>query len=148
MSGQVLTAGAMLALGVAVATDVTGRRVPNTVVVTLALLWAARAWTDGAAGTIDGLVFAGVLLTAGVVLYATDAMGAGDAKLAGVIGLWVGGEQAAEYLMGVGVCAMALVAWGIMRKERDNLPFATALAPPAMAILAMRLWEEPLRMLI
>jgi len=83
--------------------DLRTRRIPNLLVVlTLVggLVWAV--WRKGWPGAADGLLAALLLAMPFVVLFAFAGGGAGDAKLMGALGFWLGVFN--------GVAALAAVA--------------------------------------
>lgn len=106
----------LLALGlVAAASDVSRFRIPNWVCAALVAVFVAVALAHpfgidwwGHLGT--GAAF----LALGLALYLFGVLGAGDGKLLAAMGLWVGWEQAATYLLYVvllgGALALALLA--------------------------------------
>ena len=85
----------------------------------------------------------GVLLVLGFGLFLMGALGAGDGKLMAVAGLWIGPTDISTFLFGVGLLGMAsglvcLLPFDATRRLRNNIPFAVAIAPPAIALLALR----------
>lgn len=130
----------------AAATDLRGRTVPNAIPLSLLALFAVQAAADptapGASPPAHVAVGA-VLLAAGFALYCTGRFGAGDAKLLAAAGLWVGPADLSAFLLGLGACAFALVAVALLpmeraRRMRRELPFAVAIAPPALAVIVPR----------
>jgi prepilin peptidase CpaA len=89
-----MTSFHLIALGVAVAAagwDVATRRIPNALTFGAALAaFAAHAWTGGWPGAAQALAgwAAGVALFFPV--FALGGMGAGDVKLLGAVGAWLG----------------------------------------------------------
>ena len=128
------------------ATDLRGRTVPNAIPLALLALFAVHAASDpaGPGGSPwVHLAVGAVLLAAGFALWRTGKFGAGDAKLAAAAGLWAGPADLAMFLFGLGACALALAAFALlplerMRRMRANLPFAVAIAPPALAVTIPR----------
>lgn len=124
------------ALALVIATDLFRRIIPNTVVLTLiagfALLWALGVITDaplrllGAAGILAG----------GFALFARDVIGAGDAKLAGALALWLDPAQLPLFLALCGLIGLGLVAAAAVRAWLSpgraalvpTLPYGVALA--------------------
>ena len=128
------------------ATDLRGRTVPNAIPLALLALFAVHAASDpaGPGGSPwVHLAVGAVLLAAGFALWRTGKFGAGDAKLAAAAGLWAGPADLAMFLFGLGACALALAAFSLlplkrMRRMRADLPFAVAIAPPALAVTIPR----------
>ena len=84
-----------------------------------------------------------VLLAAGFALYLGGRFGAGDGKLIAIAGLWIGPADLGFFLLGLGACALALSLFALLpfektRRLRSDLPFAVAIAPPAMAVMIPR----------
>ena len=126
--------------------DLRSRRIPNVIPLALLGLFAAYA-AAGAAGPPAGvwvnLVIGVVLLAAGFALYLGGRFGAGDGKLIALAGLWIGPADLSVFLLGLGACALALSLFALLpfertRRLRSDLPFAVAIAPPAMAVMIPR----------
>jgi prepilin peptidase CpaA len=121
----------------AVVCDLRSRRIPNALVasgIALGLLLAAVApaggglvgHSAGAMGFVPALL--GGLLGLGLFLplYALRAMGAGDAKLLAMVGVWLGAPAVAYAalwtLLAGGVLALGwALATGVLRRVIDNL---------------------------
>ncbi len=130
--------------GGAVVSDLTGRWIPDSVPLTLLILFVfytltighlASVWTHIAIGT--------VLLLVGFALFAFGGLGGGDGKLMAVAGLWVGPHDLTLFLIGLGLISLCLALFALLpfdttRRLRANLPFAVAIAPPAIVLLALR----------
>ncbi len=130
--------------GAAVVSDLTGRWIPDSVPLTLLILFVlytltighlAPVWTHIAVGT--------VLLLVGFALFAFGGLGGGDGKLMAVAGLWVGPHDLTLFLIGLGLLSLCLALFALLpfdstRQLRANLPFAVAIAPPAIVLLALR----------
>jgi len=111
-----LTFGALLVI--AAWTDVRSRRIPNALVV--AGLWVAlvlRGFAGGAA-LIEGAAGALVALTIGVAVYATGALGAGDAKLLCTAGAFLGLYRLPEALVLIALAGGALALLEALRRGR------------------------------
>ena len=126
--------------------DLRSRRIPNIIPLALLGLFAAYA-ASGAAGPPAGLWvnlgIGAVLLAAGFALYLGGRFGAGDGKLVAIAGLWIGPVDLGLFLFGLGACALALSLFALLpfektRRLRSDLPFAIAIAPPAMAVMIPR----------
>ena len=116
----------------AIVTDIRGRRIPNSFILTgwvLALFWhllaqegswafdPARPGAVGLLGAIAGLV---ALLLAFMPFYALRIMGAGDVKLMSVVGAFFGASVDAWTQL-VGVSLFVLAAGGILSLVRIAL---------------------------
>ena len=131
-----------------IATDVHRRRIPNEVPLMLLAFFAIYA-ASGAAGPADALwqhfAVGTVILAAGFALYLTGRFGAGDTKLLAVAGLWIGPSLAwlGLFLCSLAafaftLCAVALLPLERTRRLRAELPFAVAIAPPAIIVVTLR----------
>ena len=131
-----------------IATDVRRRRVPNEVPLMLLAFFAIYAATGatGPAGSLwQHFAVATLILAAGFALYLTGRFGAGDAKLLAVAGLWIGPTLA---WLGLFLCSLAAFAFALCmvallpfertRRMRSELPFAVAIAPPAIIVVTLR----------
>ena len=130
--------------GAAVVSDLTGRWIPDSIPLALLFLFAlytltsphlAPVWTHIAIGA--------VLLLVGFTLFAFGGLGGGDGKLMAVAGLWVGPHDLTLFLIGLGLISLCLALFALLpfdttRQLRSNLPFAVAIAPPAIVLLALR----------
>lgn len=126
--------------------DLRSRRIPNVIPLALLGLFAVYA----AAGSVGPpavlwvhFAIGAVLLVAGFALYLTGGFGAGDGKLIAIAGLWIGPADLGPFLLGIGACALFLSLFALLpfertRRLRSNLPFAVAIAPPAMAVMIPR----------
>lgn len=126
--------------------DLRSRRIPNAIHLALFALFAVYA-ASGAAGPPAvwwvHVAIAAVLLAAGFALYSSGRFGAGDGKLIAMAGLWVGPANLVPFLVGLGACALALALYALLpfdrtRRLRNDLPFAVAIAPPAVAVMIPR----------
>ncbi len=133
-------------LGAAVIFDLCSRQIPNTVPLALFGLFAVHVAVAGHRDMVPlwAHFFTGaVLLALGFVLYLMDMLGAGDGKLMATAGLWVGPADIGSFLVGVGLLGLglgllSLLPFDATRRLRNDLPFAVAIAPPAIALLALR----------
>lgn len=130
--------------GAAIVFDLTGRWIPDSIPLTLLILFVlytlaighlAPVWTHIAIGA--------VLLLVGFTLFAFGGLGGGDGKLMAVAGLWVGPHDLTLFLIGLGLLSLCLALFALLpfdttRRLRANLPFAVAIAPPAIVLLALR----------
>ncbi len=144
---DILTVGACGLFAASVVCDQRRRRIPNAVPAALVALFAVQAilgllpsvwWQHVAVG--------GAFLAAGFAFYLIGGFGAGDGKLVAAAGLWIGPDPLSRFLLAMAFCAMALSLVGaLLGKEflRRGLPFAWAIAPPAIFVLILQM--EPLR---
>ncbi len=133
-------------LAAAVVFDLISRQIPNTVPVALFGLFALHVAVTGHRDMVPlwaHVLTGAVLLAVGFVLYLMGALGAGDGKLMAAAGLWVGPAHVGSFLVGVGLLGLGLGLFSLLpfdatRRLRNDLPFAAAISPPAIAILALR----------
>ena len=111
------------AAAVAAATDLASRRIPNwlTIPVFLAgVVWATSI--GGIAGLADSLVACVVLMLPYVLLYAFARGGAGDAKLMGAIGAWLGLVNGLAALTAVAIMGiLGAIIYSIMKGRGREL---------------------------
>jgi len=115
------------AASIAAATDLSRRRIPNWLTIPLFLggvIWATSI--AGLAGLADSLVACVVLMVPYVLLYAFARGGAGDAKLMGAIGAWLGlinglAALTAVAIMGIIGAIIYSIMKGRGRELADNL---------------------------
>ena len=131
---------------VSVVWDLRWRRIPNAIPLALLALFAVYAIAGGA-GPLGGLwanlAIGAVFLAAGFALYLSGGFGAGDGKLIAVAGVWVGPADLSLFLLGLAAGAFALSLFALLpidaaRRLRRELPFAVAIAPPAVAVMIPR----------
>jgi len=133
--------------------DVRTQRIPN--ILTLPLLVGGLAWsgwTGGAAGLTDALAGAGLLALPCFVLFVFAGGGAGDVKLLGALGSWLGLDNALLVLVCVAaagvICGVATAIFrGKVRILFSNLShiltgFALALGTRRMQVGRVMLPEE------
>ena len=138
--------GACGLLATGMVCDLRSRRIPNAVPLALLGLFAVYAAAGGTGSPRAlgvHLAIGAVLLAAGFALYMSGRFGAGDAKLIAVAGTWVGPTDLSVFLLGLAACAFALSLFALLpfdrtRRLRSELPFAVAIAPPAMAVMIPR----------
>lgn len=130
--------------------DLRSRRIPNAIPLALLGLFSVYAATGeaGPPGAVRAhLAIGAALLAAGFVLYLSGRFGAGDGKLLAAAGMWIGPADLSAFLLGLAACAFALSLFALLpfertRRLRSELPFAMAIAPPAMAVMIPRaLWH-------
>ncbi len=125
------------ALGIAAATDVAERRVPNRVVLPAAVVCAALTLAGGAgASVLAGLVIAALFLA--LSLARPAALGMGDVKLAVLVVLGLDGQAPRALVFSVALAACAGVLLLLSRGGaawRRSLPLAPFLAAGALVAL-------------
>ncbi len=132
------------AFSLAVISDLTGRWIPDTIPLTLLLLFVLYTLTIGHLAPVwTHIAIGAVLLLLGFILFAFGGLGGGDGKLMAVAGLWVGPHDLTFFLIGLGLLSLCLALFALLpfdrtRRLRANLPFAVAIAPPAIMLLAQR----------
>ncbi len=98
-----------LIIGAATLTDIRSHRIPNVLSLGgMALGLALQFWTQGAAGMLAGLGGIGIGLLIFIPFYALGGMAAGDVKLMGAVGAFLG---PVETLLAV---AFTLMAGGVL----------------------------------
>jgi prepilin peptidase CpaA len=148
--------GALLA--VASAADVAQRRVPNAVVLPIALAGIASRWLAGGPGSAAwGLAAGGIVFALLLVPWMAGKLGGGDAKLAAAVAVWIGpsglGSLALATLLAAVPVALAVrarhrvelrrMARGLatpgqvkdVEVPRESVPLAVAIALGAFATL-------------
>ena len=140
----ILTACALFVASVVC--DLRSRRIPNAIPLALLALFVLHAvLAGGGAGGSPRADFmlGAVFLVAGFTLHLGGWMGAGDGKLMAVAGAWVGMDGLVQFLAGLAaasftLCLFALLPFDRTRRMRRNLPFAVAIAPPAIVAVIPR----------
>ncbi|MEP9367577.1 prepilin peptidase [Xanthobacter sp. VNH20] len=130
------------ALAVVIATDLSRRIIPNLIIFALAGGFAVLV----ASGRVDELplrlMLAAGVLAAGFWLFAHDLIGAGDAKLAAALALWLDPSQLPAFALICGVLGALLVGgvtlwarggWRGLRMA-GSLPYGVALAGAGLAL--------------
>ena len=141
-----LESGACCLFAASMVTDLRSRQIPNLVPIVLLALFPVYAFVGGIGPTASlwsHIMIGMILLCIGFALYLTGNFGAGDGKLLAVAGVWVGLSDMRLFLFGLGATALALSAFAMLpferaRRIRTNLPFALAIAPPAMIVVILR----------
>ena len=130
--------------GAAIVSDLTGRWIPDSIPLALLILFALYTLTGGHLAPVwSHIAIGAVLLLVGFSLFAFGGLGGGDGKLMAVAGLWIGPHDLTLFLIGLGLISLCLVLFALLpfdttRRLRANLPFAVAIAPPAIILLALR----------
>ena len=144
LTGQFLVLGLFpAALSVAIATDLMGRVIPNLAILALILGFAVLATLTGVPDLKLRLLLCAGVLAGGLALFAADMVGAGDAKLAAAVVLWLDPLQVPVFLILCGLLGGGLVciALGRARLARwrplailPGLPYGVALAGAALLL--------------
>lgn len=127
----------LLALVVAAATDARLRRIPNALVLTIAI----AGWAAAAAGWIPTALHAallGSLLGVAMLfpLFVIRAFGAGDVKLLGAVGAWVGPSMIVWVVLIAAILGGVLaIAWAIAHRAAGGLARDTAFAVGNLAMV-------------
>ena len=130
----------------ALVSDLTRRWIPDSVplgLVGLFVLHALVTDTHAMAPLWTHVLTGAVLLGVGFGLFMSGGLGGGDGKLLAAVGLWIGPYDIALFLVGMGLLSLGLALFGLLPFEltrglRSNLPFAVAIAPPAIVLLTLR----------
>lgn len=141
--------GVGIIVAAAAAFDARSGRIPNGLVLMIAMLTAARSMTlvvtgDAPMGPIAADVVAGVVLSGSVTLFVVwllrpSAVGGGDWKLLAVVGAAVGAvDPLAAAVVGVVAAVVQLVAAALAR--RRQLVFAPALLGGFVAGATATVW--------
>ena len=132
--------------GAAIVCDLTRRWIPDSVPLGLLSLFVLHVLlTDAhAMAPLWAHVLTGaILLVVGFVFFALGGLGGGDGKLMAAAGLWVGPYDMMFFLAGLGLLSLGLTLFALLpfehtRRLRSNLPYAVAIAPPAIVLLTLR----------
>jgi len=121
--------------------DVRRRRIPNWLtapVLCAGLVWSA--WVIGRWGLLDGVLGCLLLSTPYVVLFLFAGGGAGDAKLMGAIGAWLGVGYGSFVLVSVCVCGAILgIVYAIAcRRFRSVVGNVGLVSQGVLALVASR----------
>ena len=145
---HVTVAAACGLFAISIATDLRRRQIPNTVPVMLLVFFAIYVAIGGVkpiAILWQHFAVGGVILAAGFVLYLTGRFGGGDGKLLAVAGVWIGPSPLylSFFLCSMAAFAFALSVFALLpfertRRLRSQLPFAVAIAPPAIMVVTLR----------
>jgi leader peptidase (prepilin peptidase) / N-methyltransferase len=143
MAAALLDASLVLMLGVVTVSDLRTRLVPDfPLAVSLTLVLGVCALTDRGdlpERLVAGAGAAGFLLAAALIR--PDGMGLGDVKLAGVIGVYLGGAVIVAMVVAfaagsaVGILLIARHGWAARSRA---IPFAPCLALGALAAVVLR----------
>ena len=134
--------------------DVRRRRIPNAIPAALLALFVVHAMVGGAEsirGLWMDLAIGAGLLAVGFALWLGGGFGAGDAKLMAVAGVWAGPGHVGHFLLALAGAAFALSLFALLpfeaaRRIRRELPFALAIAPPALVVIVPRAFAHELHL--
>lgn len=124
-----------LALCAAIACDLAWRIIPNLVVVALLAGFAALAVAMPVPDLAERLMVSGLVTALGFALFAHDIIGAGDAKLAGALMLWLDPLQVPAFMLICAVIAALLTLAATLAARRSVPPRAAALLAGATQAL-------------
>lgn len=133
---------------VAMYTDWRGREIPHRLTIAFVLLWTAAAWLAPAAVGDEpwgALACGAVALLAGYGFHSLGWLGGGDGKLLAALALWLGPGNLGLWLLATAALGLVLVVLAFARRRGDfrarGIPFAWAMAPPAVVLLMARAAE-------
>ena len=84
----------LILLGLAAWLDLDRRRIPNTIIATIALLWLPYALHNFPARMPGSLATAATVLAVGMIIWRLRWLGGGDVKLIAALTLWAGAKDA------------------------------------------------------
>ena len=144
--------------------DVVTLRIPNRLSLAITLIFFPAALLSGMPWQLLGThILAGfALLVIGFLLFASGAIGGGDAKLLAAAGLWIGWPAVLPFLVWTGIAGFALalliLAISIVTRHFDtmtnkaddprawrflNVPYGIALATGAILAIPNSWWSHP-----
>jgi prepilin peptidase CpaA len=169
MISLLMLAAFIILMGTAAVSDLSTYRIPNRLVLTIALLFILAAPLAGMPLEIAFWhLLAGVLLfVLGYGLFSLGMIGGGDAKLVAAAALWVGWTALPHFLLYTalagGLLAFAMLIWEFIRMHveltaanpesslikriaalKPDLPYGVAIAVGACAALARSWWASSL----
>ena len=145
MSGAISLCSAAVLSAAALYTDARFREIPNWLIGGLALLWVLAIWLVpqvSNASALAALLCASGALVGGYLFHRLGWLGGGDGKLMGVLALWVGPWELGWWLLGTAFLGLSMALLALARPNGDfrarGIPFAWAIAPPAVVLLVAR----------
>ena len=143
--GPAALCGSCLLALTAMYTDALRREIPDWLVIGSVLLWTAAAWLAPSALNAvpsEALACGAGGLAAGYGFHALGWLGGGDGKLLATLALWLGPKDLGLWLLGTALLGLLLALVAIARPAGDlrarGIPFAWAMAPPAVTLLLAR----------
>ncbi|MFG1480728.1 prepilin peptidase [Xanthobacter sp. V4C-4] len=106
----------------AIGTDLSRRVIPNALVAALIAGFAMVAGLSPLPDLSLRLLVAGSVTAAGFALFAQDVIGAGDAKLAGALALWLDPAQVPLFLIACGLIGAALTLAATVKARATRAP--------------------------
>ena len=159
----------VLLMGAAAISDLRAFRIPNALVLAIAVLFVLAAPAAGMPWqvTVWHLLAGALLFALGYALFSFGVIGGGDAKLAAAAALWVGWAALPHFLLYTalagGCLAIAMLVWELIRMHveltatdpessffkriislRPDLPYGVAIAVGACAALTRTWWASSL----
>jgi prepilin peptidase CpaA len=143
----ILAAGLIVALGYAIWTDLRARIIPNPLNAGIALAAPIWWWAIGLEpwpGAAIQIALAAIALIVFIGLFALGAMGGGDVKLIGALGLWLLPLDMLRMLVwmslaGGALTVVMLIAHKIRKYEgRPEIPYGVAIALATAPLIAER----------
>jgi prepilin peptidase CpaA len=141
--------GALLAI--ACASDVACRRVPNVIVIAMALAGVAAQWASGGpARALWAVLGAAALLAVFFAAWAARKLGGGDLKLAAAVAIWLGPASLVWFVLLTGMAGIpvALAAWAGRRVAFARAAAGVAGGVDAGALPPVRSHTVPLSVAI
>ncbi|MDI4664248.1 prepilin peptidase [Xanthobacter autotrophicus] len=123
-----------VALCVCIGTDIARRIIPNVVIAALLFGFAVLAVLSPLPDLPLRLLLAGVVTAFGFSLFAENVVGAGDAKLAGVLMLWVDPVQVPLFVLACGLLGALLTLVAVAGRRRNGLHPGVAAAARARTL--------------
>lgn len=111
--------------------DIVSRRIPNSLVVAIAVLWITSSITTEFMDVIWSILTAASVLGIGTLVWRLGWLGGGDVKLIAVLSLWAGPALTPEFLLAIGASGGVLAAACLAARRA---PFAPLLAYLHVAI--------------
>ena len=136
----------LLSLVAAAVVDIRHRRIPNTLVIAIALSGVVAFVSTGHAALLwQPLLVAVAILIIGMPMFASGWLGGGDVKLLAASASWFTASAAVQFvafvLLAGGVLALIALAWRMARGRKSprqadaGLPYAVAITSGAFAQL-------------
>lgn len=129
---------------VAAYSDLRTRRIPNALTIpllTVGLLWAA--WTGGLSGLAEAAAACILLAIPYVLLFLFAGGGAGDAKLMGSIGVWLGLRQGIVVLFCIATAGILLAIVKAIAKKRLKFVATSVFVSVYTFMLSLRSYKMP-----